>query len=107
MAEATFKIDKAEVIKKVKVETSYEYIPIIGEILGYWRKVSVYGAGEQIQVHLNHTLSEYDQLFVNGDEIKLKKEKYEFMECDTCRAKPGSPRLCSSCLHNREIISSM
>ena len=27
-----------------------------------------------------------------------------FMECDTCRAKSGSPILCSGCLHNREII---
>lgn len=29
----------------------------------------------------------------------------EFKECPTCAAKPGMPRLCDSCLHNREIIS--
>jgi hypothetical protein len=27
-----------------------------------------------------------------------------FMECDTCRAKSGSPTLCAGCLHNREVI---
>ena len=27
-----------------------------------------------------------------------------FMECDACRAKPGSPTLCAGCLHNREVI---
>jgi hypothetical protein len=28
----------------------------------------------------------------------------EFMECDTCRRKHGSPTLCSGCLHNRSHI---
>lgn len=27
-----------------------------------------------------------------------------FMECDTCRAKPGGPPLCAGCLHNRRVI---
>lgn len=27
-----------------------------------------------------------------------------FMECDTCRSKPGSPELCAGCLHNRAVI---
>lgn len=27
-----------------------------------------------------------------------------FTECATCAAKPGSPTLCSACLHNREAI---
>lgn len=31
----------------------------------------------------------------------------EFMECDTCRAKPGSPILCSGCLHNRDAIKKL
>ncbi len=31
-------------------------------------------------------------------------DKTSFMECDTCRAKPGSPTLCLGCLHNREAI---
>jgi hypothetical protein len=34
-------------------------------------------------------------------------EKIEFVECDTCRAKPGSPILCGGCLKNRETISKL
>lgn len=33
--------------------------------------------------------------------------KFEFMECDTCRAKTGSLALCVGCLHNRQIIEQM
>ncbi len=29
------------------------------------------------------------------------------MECATCAAKPGSPYLCKSCLHNRTLISEL
>ena len=28
----------------------------------------------------------------------------EFKECASCAAKPGSPRLCDSCLNNRKVI---
>lgn len=31
----------------------------------------------------------------------------DFMECDSCRAKPGSPLLCKGCLHNRNVISKL
>lgn len=27
-----------------------------------------------------------------------------FMECAECNAKPGSPPLCESCLHNRGVV---
>ena len=30
-----------------------------------------------------------------------------FVECDTCRAKPGSPTLCAGCLHNRQVIGEL
>ena len=33
--------------------------------------------------------------------------KTEFVECDTCKAKPGSPYLCSGCLKNRQIIHAL
>jgi hypothetical protein len=29
----------------------------------------------------------------------------DFLECDTCRAKPGSPALCRGCLRNRTMIN--
>lgn len=31
----------------------------------------------------------------------------KFIECDSCRAKPGTPTLCSGCLHNRRVINSL
>lgn len=31
----------------------------------------------------------------------------DFEECDSCRAKPGSPVLCAGCLHNRTLIGRM
>lgn len=31
----------------------------------------------------------------------------EFMECDTCRAKPGMPLSCQGCLHNRAVIGKL
>lgn len=30
-----------------------------------------------------------------------------FIECDSCRAKPGTPALCKGCLHNRSYIYSL
>lgn len=41
-------------------------------------------------------------------EVKEKVEvAVEFMECDTCRAKAGSPILCKGCLHNRDVIQKL
>ena len=41
-------------------------------------------------------------------ENKMKKHLEErFMECDTCRAKPGAPLLCAGCLHNRTLINNL
>lgn len=31
-------------------------------------------------------------------------KRIAFKECDTCRAKPGTPILCEGCLHNREAL---
>lgn len=36
----------------------------------------------------------------NQDEVR----EIEFTECDTCRAKPGSPVLCRGCVLNRMAI---
>lgn len=34
-------------------------------------------------------------------------EEWEFTECDTCKTKAGSPRLCSGCLKNRATIETL
>lgn len=31
----------------------------------------------------------------------------QFMACDTCGAKSGSPTLCRGCLHNRSLIEEL
>jgi len=31
-------------------------------------------------------------------------KRVEFKECSVCAKKPGSPVLCPSCLHNRQLI---
>lgn len=31
----------------------------------------------------------------------------EFVECATCAKKPGSPRLCPACTHNRAVIAEL
>lgn len=40
-------------------------------------------------------------------EILNPPDPDKFMECDSCRAKPGSPDLCKGCLHNRTLISKL
>lgn len=70
MAQTIKKIDaKPEVGKKTKIETTYEYVPIIGEVLGYWRKAYQQRFGTEVVVHLNHDLDEYDRIVVNGKDI--------------------------------------
>ncbi len=40
-------------------------------------------------------------------EILYPPDPKQFLECDTCRAKPGSPQLCNGCLHNRTLIGKL
>lgn len=37
----------------------------------------------------------------------LEDRHLQFLECAACAAKPGSPSLCPSCLHNRDLISQL
>lgn len=42
-----------------------------------------------------------------GNEVNLvlnRTAMTEFLECDTCSAKPGMVSLCKGCLHNRRLI---
>ncbi len=36
---------------------------------------------------------------------QMRVMELEFVECVVCKAKPGSPPLCESCLNNRAVIS--
>lgn len=47
--------------------------------------------------------------FDERDQKILQREakKLEFVECDTCRKKPGMPTLCQGCLINRRTISKL
>jgi hypothetical protein len=36
----------------------------------------------------------------SGAHVRAKFYVSDFQECDTCRAKPGSPLLCAGCIHN-------
>lgn len=42
----------------------------------------------------------------NFESLMRQRNQYPmgFIECDTCRAKSGSPTLCLGCLHNRWVI---
>ena len=37
----------------------------------------------------------------------MSSKNLEFQECAACAAKPGSPVLCDSCLHNRRAIGKL
>lgn len=58
--------------KRTKIETTYEYVPILGDILGYWRTTFVQRIGDKIELHLQTSLEEYDVITINGKEIELK-----------------------------------
>lgn len=66
---------KVETVRKTKVETTYEYVPILNQILGYWRKSSVARLGDDIEIHIKTSLDEYDRLFINGKEIPIPQPK--------------------------------
>jgi hypothetical protein len=75
MAKTINKEIHAEAVRRRKVETTYEYVPILGEILGFWRRVAVNRPGEEVELHINTPLTEYDRLIVNGKEIVISDKK--------------------------------
>jgi hypothetical protein len=49
-----------------------------------------------------------DHKSIIGEHLKKEAaQKSGFVECDSCRAKSGSPDLCSGCLSNRHLISQL
>ena len=62
-----------EVVRKTRVETTYEYVPILGEVLGWWRRAEEMRLGETIEIHLKHSLESYDRIKLNGEYIWSKE----------------------------------
>jgi hypothetical protein len=62
--------------------------------------------GEELY-HYVRRMADYLEYKLSIVEDRIVVETTEFMECDTCRAKPGSPILCHGCLHNRAVINKL
>lgn len=56
---------------KTKVETTYEHVSLIKNVLGYWRQISLGRIGNEIIIHLVGDIKDYDTLYINGKEIPL------------------------------------
>lgn len=51
---------------------------------------------------LKYSIVSYDRkIRLTRNDIRIDTR---FLECDTCREKPGSPQLCDGFLHNRTAI---
>lgn len=64
--------DNIQISRKTKIETTYEYVPIIGEILGFWRKLYAGRFDETIEIHLRTSIREYDRLYINGQQVDIE-----------------------------------
>lgn len=58
--------------KRFRETTVTKYVPIIGDILGYWRKEYVDKLGEDIYLSIKTPLEKYDAIYVNGREVEMK-----------------------------------
>ena len=75
MAYAKQKFDeKPQAFRVTKKEITYEYVPVLGGLLGWWRKAEESRLCETIELHLKHSLRSYDRVVINGVEIPLPKE---------------------------------
>ena len=45
--------------------------------------------------------------FILENAVALAALDRSFVECDTCRAKPGTPLLCAGCLQNRSTLGKL
>ena len=64
--------DKVEIFRKTEVKTTYEYVSVLGGLLGYWRKSSVQRMGDDLEIHIRGELKDYDRLLINGKEIPIE-----------------------------------
>ena len=75
-------------------------------------------AGEEVDVGTEYSFNELNHGFLSLKDIDIYtrlgvleeidgEEELRFTECDTCRAKAGSPVLCRGCYINRTLISKL
>lgn len=69
------RIDKAQVVVRREFRTEYEYVPILGGIVGFWRKIYQECAGQQIWLEVQTDIEKYDRLFINGKEFDTESLK--------------------------------
>lgn len=75
MAATYDKTIHAEASRREKIEITYRYVPLIGEILGYWRQVHAMKIGEEVVLNLNTPIQSYDRLIINGEEVPIPRNK--------------------------------
>jgi hypothetical protein len=63
--------------------------------------------GKEINVWFESDDSGNRYVILKIDDIKDLLNVGEFMECDSCKIKPGSPTLCNGCLNNRMVINNL
>ena len=57
-------------------------------------------------VHCHDDLEVVREAYQDGVEAgKAIGNNDEFVECYDCSQRPGSPRLCDACIHNRDLIT--
>lgn len=78
-------------------------VPTDEQVWGLTKLSSVQEASSHTPKFCQTLFSEWQRRMFAAPQPKLP----EFMECDTCRAKPGSPALCRGCLHNRQVIEEL
>ena len=64
-----------ESVRREKVETTYEYVSILGDILGYWKEQKSNRIGADHYLHIRCDLGDYDHLYINSKRVEIPREK--------------------------------
>lgn len=78
MAQAKGNILKVHAEREEKKEITYQYVPILWGILGYWKQMNAMMLGSETHLHVaTDLLARVDRLYLNGVEIKIDEETWE------------------------------
>jgi len=75
MAYATSNQMKADAVRRTRIETTYEYVPLLGGVLGFWKRKHEHKLGSTLELHLSAPITEYDTLTINGKYIPIPKDE--------------------------------